>query len=137
MEEVKRDTIVIDDGSVDRMELQDQITQVPIEALLFLDEFLNLEDEAVVDEDEGVFVSIINHYSITKLGEEEESRDEEEVKKVDMAEALRVVETVKMWKLQKGDSQDLDALNRLARDITQYKISVGHQTTIYRFFKLK
>ena len=49
----------------------------------------------------------MNHYAITRPGEEEESSDKEEVKEVDIAKALRVVETVKMWKLQKGDSQDL------------------------------
>jgi hypothetical protein len=50
---------------------------------------------------------------------------------------LRAVEIVKMWKLQKGDSQDLQALDRLAREIAQYKISTAHQTTIHRFFKQK
>ena len=48
----------------------------------------------------------MDHYTIVKLGKEEESSDKE-VKEVDIAEALRAVETVKIWKLQKGDSQDL------------------------------
>jgi hypothetical protein len=45
--------------------------------------------------------------------------------------------SVKMWKLQKGDSQDLQALDRLAREIARYKISAAHKTTIHRFFKPK
>ncbi len=51
----------------------------------------------------------MNHYAIARPGEEEESsnKEEEEVKEIDTAEALRAVETVKLWKLQKGDSQDL------------------------------
>src|ERR1700733_5125237 len=108
---------------------------VPIENLLSLDEFLNLEDETIVDEDEDIFISVVNHYAVARPGEQEESSDEEEVKEVDTAEALRAVETVKMWKLQKGDSQDLQALDRLAREIARYKISVARQTTIHRFFK--
>jgi hypothetical protein len=137
MAELEGDTIVVDDGSADRIELQDQITQLPIENLLSLDKFLNLEDEKIVDEDEDIFISVVNHYAVARPGEEEESSDEEEVKEVDTAKALRAVETVKMWKLQKGDSQDLQALDRLAREITQYKISAASQTTIHRFFKPK
>jgi hypothetical protein len=133
--ELEGDTIIVDDGSTDRIELQDQITQLPIKNLLSLDEFLNPEDETIVDEDEDIFISVVNHYAIARPGEEEESSDEEEVEEVNTAEALRAVETVKMWKLQKGDSQDLQALDRLTREIARYKVSVAHQTTIHRFFK--
>ena len=104
--ELKGDTIIVDDGT-DRIELQDQITQLPIKDLLSLDEFLNPEAETIVNKDEDIFTSVVNHYAITRPGEEEESSDKEEVKEVDTAKALRVVETVKMQKLQKGDSQDL------------------------------
>jgi hypothetical protein len=135
--ELDGDTIIVDDGSADRIELQDQIAQLPIENLLSLDEFLNPEDETIVDEDEDIFISVVNHYAVAELSEEEESSDEEEVKEVDTAEALRAVETVKMWKLQKGDNQDLQALDRLTREIARYKISAAHQTTIHRFFKAK
>ena len=127
----------MDDGSTDQIELQDQIIQLLIENPLSLDEFLNLEDEIIVDDNEDIFASVVNHYAITRLGKEEESSDEEEIEEVDTAEALRAVETVKMWKLQKGDSQDLQALDRLAREIARYKISTAHQTTIHKFFKPK
>ena len=103
MAELEGDTIVVDDRSADRIELRDQITQLLIENLLSLDEFLNLEDEIIVDEDEDIFTSVVDYYTIARLGEEEESSDKE-VEEVDTAEALRAVETVKMWKLQKGDS---------------------------------
>ena len=136
MAELEGDTIVVDDGSTDRIELRDQIAQLQIENPLSIDEFLNPESETIVDEDEDIFISVVNHYAITRPGEEEESSDEEEVKEVDTAEALRAVETVKMWKLQKGDSQDLQALDRLTREIVRYKASIAHQT-IHRFFKPK
>ena len=96
--ELEGDTIIVDDGSADRIELWDQITQLPIENPLSLDEFLNPEDEIIVDNNEDIFASVVNHYAITRPGEEEESSDKD-VKKVDTAEALRAVETVKMWKL--------------------------------------
>jgi hypothetical protein len=139
MAELEGDTIIVDDGSADQIELRDQIAQLLIENPLSLDEFLNPEDEIIVDEDEDIFTSVVNHYAIARPGEEEESSDEEEeeVKEIDTAEALRAVETVKLWKLQKGESQDLQALDRLTREITRYKISAAHQTTIHRFFKPK
>jgi hypothetical protein len=74
---------------------------------LSLDEFLNPEDKVIVNEDEDIFTSVVDHYTVVSPGEKEESSDEEEVKEVNTAKALRAVETVKMWKLQKGDSQDL------------------------------
>ena len=106
MAELEGDAIIVDNGSTDRIELRDQIAQLPIENPLSLDEFLNPEDETIVDKDEDIFISIVDHYAITRPGEEEESSDEE-VEEVDTAEALRAIETVKIWKLQKGDSQDL------------------------------
>jgi hypothetical protein len=133
--ELEGSTIVVDDGSADRIELQDQIAQLPIKDPLSLDEFLNPEDETIVDEDEDIFASVVNNYSVDRSGEEEESSDEEEVEEVDTAEALRAVETVKMWKLQKGDSQDIQALDRITREIARYKMSAARQTTIHRFFK--
>jgi hypothetical protein len=104
---------------------------------LSLDEFLNPEDKVIIDKDEDIFTSVVNRYTVARLVEEEESSDKEEIKKVDTTEALRAVETVKMWKLQKGNSQDLQALDRIIREITRHKVSTAHQTTIHRVFKLK
>jgi hypothetical protein len=38
----------------------------------------------------------VNRYTVARLVEEEKSSDKEEIKKVDTAEALRAIETVKM-----------------------------------------
>jgi hypothetical protein len=51
--------------------------------------------------------------------------------------ALRAIETVKLWKLQKGTDHDIKALDRIEREIVQCKSSQAHQTTILRFFKPK
>jgi hypothetical protein len=46
----------------------------------------------------------VNRYTVAKLVKEKESGNKEEIKKVNTAKALRAVKTVKMWKLQKGNS---------------------------------
>ena len=86
MVELEGDTIVVDDRSADRIEIRDQIVLLLIENLLSFDEFLNPEDETIVDEDEDIFISVVDHYAVVSPGEEEESSDEE-VKEVDTAEA--------------------------------------------------
>jgi hypothetical protein len=116
--------------------LQAQIAQLSIENPLSLNEFLTPNDETVINKDENIFESVMEHYSINKPGEESHSSNkEEEVKEVDTAEALKCVELLKLWKLQKGNDQDLQALDRLGREIVRYKSSTAIQTTIYRFFK--
>jgi hypothetical protein len=46
-----------------------------------------------------------------------------------------LLQLLKLWKLQKGNSQDLQALDRLEREIVRYKSSIATQTTIHRFFR--
>jgi hypothetical protein len=120
----------------EQAELQAQIIQLPIENPLSLDDFLTPNDETIIDKDDDIFESIVEHYSVDKLGEESDSSDEEEEEKeVNTAEALKCVEILKLRKLQKGNSQDLQALDRLGREIVRYKSSLATQTTIHRFFK--
>jgi hypothetical protein len=65
----EEDCIVVD-GRTDRAELRDQIAQLPIESPLPLDEFLNPEDETIVDD---IFAAIVECYSVDQPGKEEES----------------------------------------------------------------
>ena len=131
-EDSTEDTIIVDDS---RADLEDQITQLPIENPLSLDEFLNPEDETILDEEGDIFEAIVAAYSCNQANEKEESSDEEEVKQVEDNAALRAIETVKLWKLQKGTDHDIKALDRIEREIVRYKSSQAHQTTILRFFK--
>ena len=62
-----------DNQAAERAELQAQIAQLPIENPLPLNEFLNPNDETVLDEDEDIFASVVEHYSVDKPGEESES----------------------------------------------------------------
>ena len=72
------DTIVVD-NITDRTDLQDQITQRLIENPLSLDEFLNPEDETILDKDSDIFKAIVAAYS-SNQEKEGESSNEEEVK---------------------------------------------------------
>jgi hypothetical protein len=61
-EDSTEDTIVVDDRT-DRVDLQNQIAQLPIENPLPLDEFLNPEDETILDEEDDIFKAIVAAYS--------------------------------------------------------------------------
>jgi hypothetical protein len=63
---------------------------------LFFDESLNLQNKTIINKDEDIFASVVNHYSIDQLGEEAESSDKKEVEEVDIIEALRCIKTVKI-----------------------------------------
>jgi hypothetical protein len=77
-------------------------------------------------------------YSVDQSGEEEESSDkEEEVEPIEDAEALRIVEILKLGKLQRSTDQDIKALDRIERGIVGVKSFAAHQTTILQFFELK
>jgi hypothetical protein len=60
---------------------------------------LTLKDKTIVNKDSDIFITIVEHYSANKLGEEEELDKEEEVKKVTDAKALISIKRVKLWKL--------------------------------------
>jgi hypothetical protein len=124
-----------DNQVAEQAELQAQIAQLPIENFLSLHEFLTPNDEMILDEDDDIFESVVEHYSIDLLGNESSDEEEEEIEEVNTAEALKCVELLKLWKLQRGNSQDLQALDRLEREIVRYKSSTATQTTIHRFFR--
>ena len=78
-EDSTEDNIIID-NRIDHTDLQDQITQLLIENPLSLDEFLNPEDETVLDKEGDIFEGIVVVYSSNQDNEEGESSDKEEVK---------------------------------------------------------
>jgi hypothetical protein len=95
-EDSAEDCIIVDDRT-DRAELRDQIAQLLIESPLPLNEFLNPENETIVDKDSDSFAAIVECYSVDQPGKEEESSDkEEEVEQIKDAEALRIVERLKL-----------------------------------------
>jgi hypothetical protein len=87
---------------------------------------------------EWYLCSYVECYSVDQPGKQEESSDEEEeVKQIEGVETLRIIERLKLWKLQRGTDQDIKALDRIQREIVRLRSSTAHQTTILRFFELK
>ena len=94
-----------DDEATEQAELQVQITQLLIKNPLSLNEFLTPNNKTVIDIDNNIFESVVEHYSINKLGKESDSSNKEkEVKKVDITKALKYVKLLKLQKLQKGNN---------------------------------
>jgi hypothetical protein len=126
-----------DDQATEQAQLQAQIALLPIKTPLSLNEFINPKDENIVDEDSDIFALVVECYSVSKVGEGEGDSDssEDEVEDVNTTTALQCLEQVKLWKLQKGNMQDLEALDRLGREMMQFKSSTATQTTIHRFFR--
>jgi hypothetical protein len=118
----------------DRTELQAQIAQLPIQDPLSLTEFLCPNDEDVVDDDEDVFASVVEHYSVDEMVQGDLSSEEEEVEDVQTADALHCVEKLRLWKLQKGNHHDLNALDRVEKEILTYKSVSAIQTTLDNYF---
>jgi hypothetical protein len=91
-------TVLVDDRT-DQAELRDQIAQLPIESPFPLNEFLNPKDQTIANKDSDIFAVIIKCYSVNQPGEEEESsykEEEQEVKQIKDAKALRIVERLKL-----------------------------------------
>jgi hypothetical protein len=88
----------------------------------------------VVDDDEDVFASVVEHYSVDEMVEGDLSSEEEEVEDVQTADALHCVEKLRLWKLQKGNHHDLNALDRVEKEILTYKSVSAIQTTLDNYF---
>jgi hypothetical protein len=113
------------DDRTNRAELQDQIAQLPTKSSLPLNEFLNAKEETIINEDHNIFAAVVECYSINKPGKKDESSDEE-VERIEDTEALRMVERLKLWKLQRGTDQDIKALDRIEREIVWVRSSTAH-----------
>ena len=94
--ELKKDTIIVDNKSTNRFELRDQITRLLIKNPLSLDKFLNPEKRTIVNKDKDIFITVINNYTIATIVKEKESSNKKEIKKVNIAKALRAIKTVKI-----------------------------------------
>jgi DDE superfamily endonuclease/Tc5 transposase DNA-binding domain/Fission yeast centromere protein N-terminal domain len=122
-----------------RAELQVQITALPgiIDPLL-IDEFIEPSQEVIEDDDEDIFASVVERYSAEKEGEEEPIEEGDiEVEKVPIREAIRALETLKLWEIQQenGEISALQTLEQIGRRIQQNKLQSIKQTTLHSFFQ--
>jgi hypothetical protein len=84
-----------------RIELQAQIEALPgIIDTLSINEFLEPIEEEINDNDEDIFTSIVDRYSKDEEGEEEPIEEGDiEVEKVPIQEAIKALETLKLWEI--------------------------------------
>ena len=130
--------IVDDNQQPDRDELQAQIQELPgITNRLSINEFIQPAGEVVDDEDQDIFASVVERYSIENEGTVEEVEEGDiEIEKILTAEALKALETVRLWELQQEDGQasTLQVRDRVARRMQLARKEGRKQTTIVSFF---
>jgi hypothetical protein len=60
-----------------------------IKNLFSFNKFLNLKIKTIVNKNKNIFIFVINYYTIVSLGKKKESSNKKEVKKIDIAKALK------------------------------------------------
>jgi hypothetical protein len=133
-----------DNQQAERADLQESIAQLPPpakdEERVSLNEFISPENETIRDEDGEIFETVVERYSVEEEGDEDSGAEGEEVKIVLIAEGLKALETVRIWKLQQentGDTSTLQALDRIEREMLQSKRQSAKQTSIKSFFQYR
>lgn len=130
--------IVEDTQQPDQDELQAQIQELPgIADRLSINEFIQPAGEVVDDDDQDIFASVVERYSIENEGTVEEVEEgDSEIENIRTAEALKALETVRLWELQQEDGQasTLQVLDRVERRMQLARKEGRKQTTIVSFF---
>ncbi|TQS37547.1 hypothetical protein Golomagni_01974 [Golovinomyces magnicellulatus] len=130
--------IVEENLEADRDELQKQINELPgIEDRLSVGEFIELGSEVVDDEDQDIFASVIERYSIDRAGIVEEAEDGDiETEKVSNDEALKAIDIVRSWELQQEDGQTtiVQVLDNIEKGMQLAKLESKKQTTLDSYF---
>ena len=87
-----------DDQATEQAQLQAQIALLPIETPLSFNEFVNPEDETLIDKDDDIFTSVVKCYNVNKVGKGGEDSDlsKDEVEDINTATALQCLEQVKL-----------------------------------------
>jgi len=102
---------------------------------LTIEEFLEPQEERIEDEEEDIFESVVQMYSVVQAEEESEDEGDEEVVRVSKNEAIQALETLRLYEIQQenGSQSNLQALDRIGRGITSLKTRSTTQTTIDGF----
>ena len=133
------DQEIEDNQHQERDELQAQIAALLILDPLSVDKFIQPASEVVKDDqNEDIFVSVVEWYSTIKEGAIKEVEEGDiEVPKVSTNEAILALETVRLQALQQDEEEvsNLQALDRLRRHILQKKHELRKQVTIESFFQ--
>jgi hypothetical protein len=99
---------------------------------------LDPEEEAVEDGVEDIFTAVVERYTITDPVEDDLSSDEEDdTEDISITRAIKAIEDLRLWKLQKGTSQNMRALDHIEMEIECYKSTVATQSTLDRYFTVE
>jgi hypothetical protein len=124
---------------LDMDELRAQIAQLPrVIDPLSVEEFIEVPEEVIDDNDDDVTAAVVLQYSANKVGDEsEEDEDDFEAPIVGTNEAIQALEALKLYIIQQdeGDVSISKALDKLGKDIQQKKRFQGKQSTIEVFCK--
>jgi hypothetical protein len=130
--------IVKDNQQPDRDKLQAQIQELPgITDRLSINEFIQPAGEIVEDEDEDIFASVVERYIIEKECTVEEVEEGDiEIENILTADALKGLESVRLWEMQQEDGQatTLQVLDRVETRMQLARHEGRKQTTIVSFF---
>ena len=103
-----------------------------------VDEFINPTAEDIVDQDKDIMESIIETYSRDQEEDVGEEGDEDTEPLVSILEAICAVETLQRFEMAREDgSQNIRALDILARELLSLQISKKSQKTLESFFVYK
>ena len=123
----------------EQIELQAQVEALPDIEPLSIAEFIEPTSERIDDEDGDIFESVVYRYAENLEGQESEESDGEELPKVSITEALKHLEGVRLWQLQQEDAvnQDLQAIDRIEREMRLKKVDSMVQLSITSFFQCR
>lgn len=127
-----------DSSTEDVARLETLIAKLPLENPLPINKFLDPEEEAVKDGVEDIFTAVVERYTITDPVEDDLSSDEEDdTEDISITRAIKAIEDLRLWKLQKGTSQNMRALDHIKMEIECYKSTAATQSTLDRYFTVE
>ena len=106
-----------------------------VQDLLTVEEFINPLAEEIIDQDQDIMEAIIETYSQDQEEDVGEEGDGEIEPLVPISEAIRALETLQRFEVAREDgSQNIKALDSLARELWTLQISKKSQRTLDSFF---
>lgn len=109
-----------------------------VQDLLTVKEFINPTAKEIDDLDEDIMEAIVETYGQDQEDDIEEEGDEEIEPPVSISEAIYALETLQRFELAREDrSQNIKALDSLARELSALQVSKKTQMTLDSFFVCK
>lgn len=132
----------IDDQSLqqEQDDLKAQMAQLPdITELLSVDEYINLPNEEVEDEEEDIFESVVDRYSTDKEDTVDELEDGDSEEKVSITDAIKALETLKLFEIQQEDGAKsfLQVLDQADQRYMRKRLQLKKQVTLDSFLQHK